>query len=129
MLRGATTTRGRVTRTVGLVLAVSGAAALAVGAPVTAAPPTAASSVQAAPDPSMHCDSGAGTVICSVSYLSTSPVRIRWTLRGVPISGFDNLTQVQLGCSGPVDIGVSVTNDDGTGSTGRLVYCNRGEWQ
>ncbi|MEH1129832.1 hypothetical protein [Micromonospora sp. CPCC 206061] len=128
MLRGRTTTRERVARTVGLASAVSVAAVLAAAVPATAAPPAATSSVQAGPNVSMQCDSGARTVICSVSYLSTSPVQIRWTLRGTPISGFDNLTQVQLGCSGPVDIGVWVTNADGTGSTGRLVYCNPGEW-
>jgi hypothetical protein len=109
--------RERVARRIGLAAAVSVVAVLAPAAPAVAAPSV-----------SMHCDSGARTVICDVSYLSSSAAQIRWTLRGTTISDFDNLTQIRLGCSGPVDIGVSVTNAEGTGRTGRLVFCNPGEW-
>ncbi|MDG4830923.1 hypothetical protein O7627_16640 [Solwaraspora sp. WMMD1047] len=106
------------------------AASAVVVAAVVAPPATglAAGAATTPPTAAMHCDSGARTIVCGVTYSSSTPVQIRWTLRGSPISGWDNLDRITLGCSQPTQLGVTVANSSGSATTGRLVNCNHGEW-
>jgi hypothetical protein len=103
-------------------------ALLALAATATAPPAAGWAATASAPTVSMHCDSGARTIVCNVYHSSTTAVQIRWTLRGSPISGWDNLDRISLGCSQPTQLGVTVTSSDGSATTGRLVNCNHGEW-
>nr|MDT0660373.1 hypothetical protein [Micromonospora sp. DSM 115978] len=122
---------GMIRRVLAVVVAAGVAAAIVSPTPGWAgrAPAVDGLGVAVAPPTvSMHCDSGARTIMCYVNYTSATAVQIRWTLRGTPMPSWNDLTVLRIGCSQPTELGVTVSNVGGSASTGRLVYCNPGEW-